>query len=313
MNILMTGASSFTGCWFVKQLTDQGHHVVAIFQNSDQAYDDLRKKRIDAIRPYAQLIFECSFGDDRLLEVIKSENEIDLLCHHAADVTNYKSDAFDISSAVNNNCHNLYTVIESLKDKGCQHILLTGSIFEENEGYGCASLQAFNAYGFSKTITSQIFRYLADQFNMTLGKFVIPNPFGVFEEPRFTNYLCKTWANHQIPKVMTPDYVRDNIHVSLLSKAYVMFAESLLKSQDYKQLNPSGYVETQGAFTRRFAREMQKRIAFEFPVDFELQKAFIEPRIRYNKDAATNLVADWDETAAWDGIADYYDRMYQFS
>jgi UDP-glucose 4-epimerase len=52
---------------------------------------------------------------------------------------------------------------------------------------------------------------------------VIPNPFGLYEEPHFTAYLMTTWLASETPRVQTPRYVRDNIHVSLLAKAYAAF------------------------------------------------------------------------------------------
>ena len=61
---------------------------------------------------------------------------------------------------------------------GCNKILLTGSVFENDEGAGSRDLRAFSPYGLSKGFTWQLFRYHAQIRSMTLGKFVIPNPFG---------------------------------------------------------------------------------------------------------------------------------------
>ena len=40
-----------------------------------------------------------------------------------------------------------------------------------------------------------------------LEKFVIPNPFGPYEEPRFTAYLMRTWLAGETAHVQTPRYV----------------------------------------------------------------------------------------------------------
>ena len=53
-----------------------------------------------------------------------------------------------------------------------------------------------------------------------LGHFVIPDPFGPHEEARVTSSLVRTWAQGGTAAVNTPEYIRDNIHVSLLGKAY---------------------------------------------------------------------------------------------
>jgi UDP-glucose 4-epimerase len=41
MRILLTGASSFTGYWFVRELAAAGHHVVAAFR-CDGLYGGVR-------------------------------------------------------------------------------------------------------------------------------------------------------------------------------------------------------------------------------------------------------------------------------
>jgi nucleoside-diphosphate-sugar epimerase len=46
MKILFTGASSFTGFWFVRELARAGHEVVATFRKRPEAYPDaLRRER----------------------------------------------------------------------------------------------------------------------------------------------------------------------------------------------------------------------------------------------------------------------------
>ena len=55
-------------------------------------------------------------------------------------------------------------------------------------------------------------------------------------------------------------YVRDNIHVSLLATAYAKFAGETAAGKGARKLNPSGYVEAQGAFAERFAAAMRPRL-----------------------------------------------------
>ncbi len=58
---------------------------------------------------------------------------------------------------------------------------------------------------------------------VAVSKFVIANPFGPFEEPRFGAYLVNTWRKGEVAEVRTPRYLRDNIHVDLLALAYAKF------------------------------------------------------------------------------------------
>lgn len=308
MRILFTGASSFTGFWFVQELYRAGHEVTATFRRRAEDYPDaLRRRRVVALANLCKLVYGCSFGDTQFLELL---TKAEVLCHHAADVTNYKSADFNVTAAVENNTHNLRAVCESLRQKAGR-IVVTGSIFETAEGAGTQGLRAFSPYGLSKALTWSMFEYFAGNANVALGKFVIPNPFGPYEDPRFTAYLLKCWWAGQNAVVITPAYVRDNIHVSLLALAYRRFVEGLAASErGLMRLNPSGYTETQGAFAQRVAAEMRPRLGLACDVQLNKQFEFPEPRVRVNTDALDARELQWDESAAWDEIAAYY-RQFQ--
>jgi nucleoside-diphosphate-sugar epimerase len=307
MKILFTGGSSFTGYWFVKELSSCGHDVCAAFRcNLEDYAEDPRRKRVDALSRICRPVFGVSFGDDKFLQLIKEANW-DLLCHHAAEATNYKSPDFNVALAVENNTRRLPLVLDLLKHASCTQIVVTGSVFENNEGAGSGTLEAFSPYGLSKGLTWQIFRYYSRSRQLNLGKFVIPNPFGPYEEPRFTYYLIKSWFTGVIPKVNTPLYVRDNIHVSLLAKAYVRYAETL--PSGISRTNPSGYIESQGSFARRVAGEMSTRFSLQCQLELSHQTDFSEPYIRINTDTVDTKILSWNEKEAWDELADYYVRL----
>ncbi len=307
MKILFTGGSSFTGFWFAKQLASAGHDVVVPLRRRPEDHPDhLRRERIKFLAEVCDLRFGVSFGHDRFLQLIK-EGNWDLLCHHAADATDYKSQNFNVIAALENNTHRLPQVLDLLKQAGCTKVVLTGSIFENDEGDGSKPLEAFSPYGLSKGLTWQVFRHFAQSRQFHLGKFVIPNPFGPYEEPRFTHYLIKNWFAGTKPSVKTPLYVRDNIHVSLLAKAYVHFSEAL--AEGISRINPSGYIETQGSFAQRLAREMKDRLGLACEVALEKQTDFTEPLARINTDIVDTNALNWSERAAWDELAAYYDQL----
>lgn len=311
MRILFTGAASFTGYWFVKELAAAGHDITAVFQSNVDNYTGVRFDRVQQLLGLCTPLFNCSFGSDRFIDAIKSGSSWDLLCHHAADVSNYKSPDFDIAKAVGHNTFNLSAVLDELSRSGCRKIVITGSVFEQNEGAGSDLWKAFSPYGLSKGITAEIVRFHTSQKGMKLGKFVISNPFGPYEELRFTNYLMQQWAEGRTAAVATPLYIRDNIHVSLLAKAYRYFVENLSdQCPRYERMNPSGYVESQGDFTRRFAREMGARLGLPCEIDFRSQQEFPEPKMRVNTEAAAAMPLQWDEVAAWDELAAYYQLIF---
>ena len=307
MRILFTGGSSFTGYWFVKELVAAGHEVVATFQRQPDEYvDEPRQSRIRALSRICEPVFGVSFGDSAFVALLKTAAS-DLLCHHAADVTDYKSPAFDVARAVARSTYRLPLVLDKLLDLGCRKILLTGTVFEPDEGAGSDDLRAFSPYGLSKAFTWETFRYNTQIRQMTLGKFVVANPFGPFEELRFTHYLMKCWFAGIPASVNTPLYVRDNIHVSLLAKLYAQYALTL--AGGVSRVNPSGYVEAQGAFTERIAREMRARLNLQCRFELRPQTDFLEPLIRINTDHCDSRALGWDEAAAWDEIAGDYAQM----
>jgi UDP-glucose 4-epimerase len=305
MKVLFTGASSFTGYWFVRELSTAGHEVTATFRKPAAEYTDVRGKRLQRLSGACRAVHGVSFGTPEFLDLIQSGG-FDLLCHHAADVTNYKSPDFNAVDATAANTRNLAAVLAAFKSAGGKAVLLTGSVFENDEGAGSEGLPAFSPYGLSKALTHQMFRYYAGAAGLPLGKFVIPNPFGPYEEPRFTAYLIKTWASGKPASVQTPLYVRDNIHVSLLAKCYAKYAADLHAARAPHRLNPSGYVESQGAFTLRFAREMKPRLGFACEVELKDQTQFAEPRVRINTDLPDVNALGWNEAKAWDELAEHY-------
>ena len=311
MKILLTGASSFTGFWFAKKLSEAGHEVVAPLRNKfNFDAECIRSKRIVGLRGYVEIVEECAFGDDKFIELIASK-DFELLCHHAAHVDNYRSPDFDVGYAINKNTNNLRHVLRVMHGNGLRGVLLTGSVFEANRGAGNMPLKAFSPYGLSKGLTADIFEYYCSELNLRMGQFTIPNPFGPLEEPRFCNYLMNTWAKGEVASVNTPAYIRDNIHISLLAVAYKIFAENFYNCNSNAKINPSGYVESQGAFTIRFAAEMRARLQINAEVKLLNQTDYSEPYMRVNTDCASSYVGKWNERLLWDELAEYYSRLYK--
>lgn len=308
MKILFTGASSFSGLWFVKALAQRGHEVTALLHKEKSQYREMRQLRVEQLKHYATLLYAAPFGSDLCLKTIKEDGPWDLFCHHAADVSNYKNFDFDFVAALASNTLNIKNVCEQLVAQNCHKILLTGSLFEQREGFNQESTAAVSPYGLSKGMTSDVFDYFSNLCHMRLSKFVIPNPYGPYEEMRFTSYLAKTWIQGKSADVNSPDYIRDNIPISLLAKSYAIFAEKT--SINISKICPSFRPESQGSFVRTFAHEMSHRL--QLPCKFILhpQTTFTEPKVRINNDLIDITVLDWNEELAWDELADFYQKTY---
>jgi nucleoside-diphosphate-sugar epimerase len=306
MRILLTGASSFSGAWFARTLAAAGHQVTAVLGSAPEAYGDpLRRARVAWGVEGCEAIVGPRFGDDAFLSLLRAR-PFDLLAHHGAMVTNYKSPDFDTSAAVAENTRNLSALLDALKANGGRRVLLTGSVFEGGEGAGSEGLPDFSPYGLSKSLTSRMFAYYCRRAGVHLGKFVIPNPFGAWEEPRFTGYCMRAWLKGETAVCGFPLNVRDNIHVGLLAKAYAAFAEGLPETPGFSRLNPSGYPESQGAFTVRLAEAMRPRLGKPCAVELKNQTDFPEPMVRINTDVVRPDAYGFSEAAAWDEMARYY-------
>jgi len=306
MRILLTGASSFTGFWFARELSAAGHEVVAACRG-DGAYDGVRGERIARLRGCCELRFGCAFGGDAFLDLVRgAAGGFDVLCHHGAEVGDYRSPDFDPYAAAARNLYRLPAVLRALGERGCARLVLTGSVFEPGEGAGSAPLRAFSPYGLSKGLTAAAAAFYAGREGFSFEKFVIPNPFGPYEEPRFTAYLMRSWRRGETARVQTPRYVRDNVPVSLLARAYGQFVAASPPPGAVRRLNPSFYPESQGAFAERVRREAEARLGRPCALDHAEQREFPEPAVRINTDLLDPAALDWDEAAAWDEFVGYY-------
>lgn len=305
MKALLTGASSFSGFWFAQALAEQGVQVVAPLRGALDSYSGIRGARVRRLEEIATVVPQTEFGSPKFFDVF-DRTECELLCHHAARVIDYRSPDFDVNLALAENTRGFKALSERLGARACAAVLLTGSVFEPDEGAGTEPRRAFSPYGLSKALTASVVRHWCEIAGLPLGKFVIANPFGPLEEPRFCAYLVKSWASGQTPEVRTPLYVRDNIHITLLAKAYADFALEIVQSKRPARRAPTLYVENQGAFAERFAREMSQRVRSPCPVKIGVQTDFSEPMVRINTDPLDASRLAWNEAKAWDEIAAYY-------
>ena len=290
----------------VKNLAVAGHEIVCPVTGDLARYTDVRRERVEKLKPLCRFIPHAPFSSENFLKLADAES-FDLLCQHAADVTDYKSPDFDARAALQNNTLNLRAGLATMKARGLRAVILTGSVFENDEGAGDEPLRSFSPYGLSKGLTFQFFRHYCHEAGVPLGKFVIPNPFGPLEEPRFTAHFMRNWKSGKVAEVKTPDYVRDNIPVDLLATTYGQFVQRVATLEaGCVKFNPSGYAEKQGEFAQHVAREVNSRLGWNCELKLSKQEDFSEPLNRVNTEPAARLVPEWNEHAAWDNFARFY-------
>ena len=302
MKLLLTGASSFTGCWFAETLAAAGHAVTAPLTQALSAYQGLRARRLERVGRVARLVPHCAFGSDAFLTL--AGEGFDVLCHHGAVVADYRNPDFDEVAALGGTVHRMRHVLAGTP--GLKAVVATGSVFEGGEGTGEAPLRAFSAYGLSKQLSAAAMAFRCEEAGLPLFRFVIANPFGPWEEPRFCAHLLASWRAGRVAEVRTPAYLRDNIHVDLLALAYAGYVAAAGGGTAPARFGPQGYCETQGAFAQRFAREIGPRLDLATPLALAEQTAFPEPRIRLNVTPIDPARYGWTEATAWDRLAAFY-------
>ena len=295
--------------WFARELARQGHAVTAVYQRKsarDYQSDPLRARRVDELAGVCQREFGCVFGGAKFMRL--AAKPWDLLCHHAAVVGDTRSPDYDVAAAFAANTRNLSGVLRRLRDGGCGAAILTCTFSERGEGKGSGGLPGIRPYDLAKKATTESFLAHAYHYKLRLGRFVMANPFGPLEKPNsFTAYAAQQWRAKKIVEVRTPEYVRDNLHISLMAMAYGDFAQKFAKGKKQTAAyHPHGYIEKQGVFAKRFAREMRKRWNLLCEVALAKQTDFPEPLSRYGIHRPDTKALGWNEKAAWDGIADYY-------
>ena len=302
LRILLTGASSFTGAWFAMALAGDRHQVVGTLQRRVDDYPELERCRIAMLQEAGvTLVEQASYGNAVMQDL--AQQGFDRLCFHASDVRDYRSAHFDLGRAMQANLSGMRDACLAAKAAGTVRMIWTGTVFEPHEARGDLLDQAITPYGLSKWLSWQALAFYAADVGLPLGKFIIPNPFGSLEQARFCTYLVNCWARNETPVVRTPDYVRDNIPVDRLARAYADFVALDPADAAAARSGPSGYAESQGQFTARFARELGPRLGIATPFTLARQTDFSEPMTRIGLGGVEPV---WDETRFWDALAEDY-------
>ncbi|MDF1586504.1 NAD-dependent epimerase/dehydratase family protein [Marinimicrococcus flavescens] len=305
MRALLTGASSFTGAWFARALERHGIAVTVLSRQHFETYEGLARRRLAMAAGTAEALLDgCSPGDRLFLDTLRTRGPFRLLCLHGAETREHRSPDFDVDAAVRANLQGTEEALDAFAATGGHGVIVTGSIFEADEGEGSPERGAFSPYGLAKTLTWHQLRYRAEARGLAVGKFVVPHPFGPLEKPGLTASLVAAWLRDETPELRQPYLVRDFVHVDYLAEAYARFARQVAGGRGLLRCAPSGYVETVGGFVGRMATALGPRLGCHCrfrslePVD-----ASGEPGMRFNTEALPALSAEWPFALSWDRYA----------
>jgi nucleoside-diphosphate-sugar epimerase len=305
MRVLLTGASSFTGCWIAAALAEAGVEVVATLRRPLADYAGLSRQRLDkALAAGARPVERCAFGDARFFALIAHEGPVDLLCHHGAEVGELRRDGYDPLAALASTTANAAAVLSALARSGGRGIVVTGTVFEADHAAG---RPAANAYGLAKTLISEMLRFHAGRAGLAFGRFVIPHPIGPLEKPGLTRHLIETWLAGGVALVRHPQLVRDLVPVDLLAAAYARFCHGLALEGGVRQRAPSGLVGSLGDLAEQIGAVMRPRLGRPCEVRrADPPEPSDEPPVCRNDEPLPELRSGPALARAWDRLADYY-------
>ena len=265
----------------------------------------VRAERVRRLKDVAEIVDAAPFGSERFLDLAQAGG-YDLLCHHAARVGDYRSPDFDVAGALADNTHNLGVVLDVLAKGGAKGVVLTGSVFEQDEGAGEAPLIAFSPYGLSKGLTAAVVSHRCREVGLGYAKFVIPNPFGPLEEPRFCAYLVRTWKKARPPR-STPR------PMCATTFPFRCWRGPTPNSRPRPRRERGRRSSTRAAMSRARAPSPNaspppcaRGSGSTCRLDLATQTEFSEPMMRINTESAARYVGGWDEQAAWDEAAAAY-------
>ena len=169
MNILVTGGAGFIGSHMARRHLADGHRVVIV--------DDLSTGRRERLPEGARFV-EADIAATELAPLL-SEEKIDFVSHHAAQIDLRHSVADPVGDARSNVIGSLM-LFEAMRSAGVRHVLFSstgGAIYGEPEGgkpapeshptnpispYGCAKLaieKYMHYYRVVHGFQTQVFRY----------------------------------------------------------------------------------------------------------------------------------------------------------
>ena len=212
-----------------------------------------------------------------------------------------------------NNTRNIQKVTERLAAGGCRKVVVSASIFEGEVGLASSTDMPFSPHGLVKLFTSKSMEFYGRQAGMHVSRFVIPNPFGPLDNPKLIDYLCREWHAGRRPEIRTPLYVRDNIHVDLLAHAFAHWLEEMPSEPGRSVFDPAGYIGSMGDFVQKVAEAMRPRLGLPCEYGFAVQADFSQPMVLVNSIPAEPLAPGWDESKAWDALADHQKTLHQGS
>jgi len=247
MNILVTGCAGFIGSVVTEHLVNAGHAVIGV--------DNFQSSYRESVHPKIKF-YEGSIGNDNLLGAIFRTENVDLVCHLAAESVIGKASS-DPYIFFRDNVEYGMRLLEAMRWYNCNKLVMssTGSSYGEpvylpmDEQH---PQNPINAYGESKYIYERIIKWYAKSYGLEYMMFRYYNVGGATEmngerrrnETRLVPVALKALYENLAMTIYGTDYptkdgtaIRDYLHVKDVAQAHLLAIEKLVAGDKNKIYN----------------------------------------------------------------------------
>jgi UDP-glucose 4-epimerase len=297
--ILITGATSFTGCHIARSFKKANYPVVGTLTRYTEDYESdpivKNRKQFSQIEEWMP---EFSVTKPETLSLIEKTGA-KVWVGHGAPIKGYRSQDFDYLESFRNTITGLFEALKVFKDAGGELYIHTGTVFEPDEGVsefpGMSGVsEGVSPYGLSKNLVWNVIRFYCFRLGISVSKIVIPNPIGRFENPdRLIPVFCEMWKKKETPKMKVGHLIRDQLPAEWLAQVYIKEvvenSNRLDKTFRVRIKRPSGFVMSQKSFIELIQKEFSKRVSgLSFTCEFD-QVPSSEPMERFNTEPVPEL------------------------
>ena len=192
--VLMTGVSSFTGCYIANSFIKSGYEVIATLTKPREQYSEIQTRRLD-VSGVATFIENAEVGSKVFDKIIETQS-IDVFVHHGWAKIGY-GESINVNDEYERITEPWPKLLKKLKSKNQNlSIIFTGTVYESGEGDRGKKTPPLTDYGVLK---SRFWKFLESQcheLELTLVKVILPNAIGPLEDDKkLISSFWNDWEN----------------------------------------------------------------------------------------------------------------------
>jgi len=228
--VAVTGASSFVGCHLAAAFAGGGAEVAAIHSRELDAYDPIRRKRVEHACTDTELVRLDIRDGDAAASFLRDFGP-DIWIHHVGYTDNYTSPDFDWIGALDTTAQPLATLYEIFAETGTK-VIVSGT----DQEYGAASdvnreddpCLPVTPYGLSKLSETLAARQLAARFSVPTRIARVYIPFGKMDNPKkLLPQVVEALAAGRKMDLSAGTQRRDFVGVADLCRGYLALANDM--------------------------------------------------------------------------------------